>query len=949
MWRALLSLSVAEWRHHPWRHGVALLAVALGVALASSVQMINASALAEFSQALRTVNGQPDAVLAASGREGFDDALYARLVLDASVALVSPVLEIDSQGRRDAGAPRSALRIVGVDALKVAAIAPGLLPRPGPVVEAAGAGTAVGAGTGTGTGTGASAGAGAGTGAGQDTRPDRGRLPFLDPDAAFLNPAALAALAVKPGDPLQLQSATGWQSLRVAGSVAVGGAPLVVIDIAAAQARFDRAGRLSRLDLRLLPGLDAAAWQRELVGQQALPAGVRWASADDAVQRVSNLSRAYRVNLGVLAMVALLVGGFLVYSVVSLSVAQRTPSLALLGVLGLAAGDRRRLVLMESAVVGALGSVIGLAAGAGLAALALRLLGGDLGGGYFAGGAPALAWPPVALAACAVLGMAASVVGAWWLARQAEKLSPALALKGLGGQPTGRVPVWPGLALLAGGGVLALLPPVAGLPLAAYAAVAALLAGGVVLVPALVQALIPALEQALAWAPGAGPRQPIALLALRRARFARQTASATVSGVVASLALSVAITVMVGSFRGAVVDWLDTALPADLYARSNPSSGAADQVFLPPGFAARVAGLPGVARVVASRQVALQLRPQQPTVALLARPLGPDAAATLPMLGAVRPASVPAPGQAAELGVYVSEPAAAIYGWQVGDLITLPLAVVSAGAQDTRAANRVDTRPDSRADPLTDPLTDTRTAAPSDATASAAQPASTVGHVSGVSARVRGVWRDYARQFGAIAIDAADYRLITGDARVNDIALWLAPGAAPAEVEAAVQAAAGPDLPLEIASTASLRTLSLRIFDRSFAVTFYLQAVAIAVGLVGVAASLSAQVLARRKEFGLLAHLGLTRRQVIALVGAEATAWLLAGCLIGLALGLLMAVVLVKVVNPQSFHWTMPLLLPGPRLAALAGAVLAAGSLTALWSARRAAGRSAVLAVKEDW
>ena len=115
------------------------------------------------------------------------------------------------------------------------------------------------------------------------------------------------------------------------------------------------------------------------------------------------------------------------------------------------------------------------------------------------------------------------------------------------------------------------------------------------------------------------------------------------------------------------------------------------------------------------------------------------------------------------------------------------------------------------------------------------------------------------------------------------------------------------------------------------------------------AASLSAQVLARRKEFGLLAHLGLTRRQVIALVGAEAAAWLTAGTLIGLALGLGLAVVLVHVVNPQSFHWTMPLQIPLPRLATLAAAVMAAGIATALWSARRAAGRAAVMAVKEDW
>ena len=878
MWRHLTCLSIAEWRHHPWRHGVALLAVALGVALASSVQMINESALGEFAQALRAANGQPDAVLAATGQGGLDDALYARLVLDDAVALVSPVLDIDTQGRLGSDGPRVALRVTGVDALTVGQIAPALLPRPD-----------------------RSAAAGASRGS------------FLDQNAAYLNPAARKALGAKTGDSLQLQSASGWQTLRVAGSVAAGGAPLVVLDIAAAQTRFGRIGRLSRLDVRLQAGVLLADWQARFAQAGAatsattagqpppLPAGVRWAQADDAVQRVSNLSRAYRVNLGVLALVALLVGGFLVYSVVSLSVAQRTPSLALLGVLGMAAQDRRNLVLLESALVGLLGSALGLAAGAGLAAAALRLLGGDLGGGYFAGGAPTLVWPLAALVACGVLGLAAAVVGAWWPARQAAALSPALALKGLGGLNTGAAPVWPGVALLMAGAGLALLPPVAGLPLAAYAAVAALLAGGVVLVPALVQALL---------ARQGRPQHALLLLALRRARFARQTASATVAGVVASLALSVAITVMVGSFRSAVADWLDSALPADLYARSAGSAAAADQAFLPPGFVAKVAALPGVARVVGSRQVALSFSPQQPAVVLIARPLGLDGS-NLPMLGAVAPA---APGVVA---VYVSEPAAALYGWQVGERITLPLGLPVA-----------------------------RTA-PGDAVPHAAQ-AGTV-PIHAVSAHIRGIWRDYARQFGAIAMDTADYQRLTGDARINDLALWLAPGAAPATVEAAVKQAAGPELPLDTASTASLRVLSLQIFDRSFAVTYYLQAVAIVVGLVGVAASLSAQVLARRKEFGLLAHLGLTRRQVVTLVGLESAAWLLAGTLIGLLLGLGMALVLVKVVNPQSFHWTMPLMVPSARLALLAGTVLAAGVATALWSARSAAGRPAVLAVKEDW
>jgi putative ABC transport system permease protein len=215
--------------------------------------------------------------------------------------------------------------------------------------------------------------------------------------------------------------------------------------------------------------------------------------------------------------------------------------------------------------------------------------------------------------------------------------------------------------------------------------------------------------------------------------------------------------------------------------------------------------------------------------------------------------------------------------------------------------------------------------------------------------RVLGVWRDYARQFGAVAVAGEDYRRLSGDSRINDLALWLEPGADAAVVQAQLRALLPDPELLEFAATAELRRLSLRIFDRSFAVTYYLQAVAIAIGLIGVAASLSAQVLARRKEFGLLSHLGLTRSQIVAVVAGEGLAWVSAGALVGLALGLGVSMVLVFVVNPQSFHWTMELVLPGARLLLLTAAVVAAGTLTAAFSARHAAGRAAVLAVKEDW
>jgi putative ABC transport system permease protein len=108
-------------------------------------------------------------------------------------------------------------------------------------------------------------------------------------------------------------------------------------------------------------------------------------------------------------------------------------------------------------------------------------------------------------------------------------------------------------------------------------------------------------------------------------------------------------------------------------------------------------------------------------------------------------------------------------------------------------------------------------------------------------------------------------------------------------------------------------------------------------------------VLARRREFGLLAHLGLTRRQILTIVAAEGAAWTAGGVAIGLVLGIAVSVVLVKVINPQSFHWTMELLLPWARLSALGGAMALAGTVTAWWSGRAAAGRDAALAVKEDW
>jgi putative ABC transport system permease protein len=275
-------------------------------------------------------------------------------------------------------------------------------------------------------------------------------------------------------------------------------------------------------------------------------------------------------------------------------------------------------------------------------------------------------------------------------------------------------------------------------------------------------------------------------------------------------------------------------------------------------------------------------------VALIARPIdAADPGRTLPLTGPSVDAGTARP-------VWISEAMVDLYGYQVGKTITLP---ISGSPQ---------------------PLL------------------------------VAGVWRDYARQSGAIQMQLSDYQALTGDMTVSDAALWLKPDARAGDVAAAVRA-----LPfgaaLELAEPGEIRALSLKIFDRSFAITYLLEAVAIIIGLFGVAATFSAQTLARAKEFGMLRHVGLTRRQVLAMLATEGALLTAAGIAVGFLLGWCISLILVFIVNPQSFHWTMQLHMPWPTLATVAAALLASAAATALLAGRQAVSGDAVRAVREDW
>jgi putative ABC transport system permease protein len=481
----LRTFSWQDLRHHPWRSAAAVAAVMLGVALAFAVHVINASALDEFSQAVRAVNGQPDLELRAM-QGSLPEALYERLATDPQVARASPLLELSAMAQASTtnakahSAPgRTPLRVLGADALLLPTMAPALMPRPWDSAD---------------------------------------RFALFAPATVFLNTAALQALGLSAAAPApssllpRLTLQVGLQqvlTVQVAGTVTAGGAPLAVMDIGAAQDLFGRAGALTRIDLQLQPGTDRTAWETTLRAQPGWPANLVLAQPGDATQRISNLSRAYRVNLTVLALVALFTGAFLVFSVLALSVAQRGPQFALLAVLGATPRQRLALVLAESAALGLLGSVLGITLGTALAATALQLLGGDLGGGYFAGVRPALQWSAPAALVYGALGVAAALAGGWWPARAAQTLPPAQTLKGLGAAASQADKGTVGIVLIATGAILTSAPPVFGIPLAAYVAIALLLVGGIALLPW-------GMARLLAWLQPLAARHALPLLALDR-------------------------------------------------------------------------------------------------------------------------------------------------------------------------------------------------------------------------------------------------------------------------------------------------------------------------------------------------------------------------------------------------------------------------------------------------
>ncbi|HVN30536.1 MAG TPA: FtsX-like permease family protein [Thermoanaerobaculaceae bacterium] len=701
-----------------------------------------------------------------------------------------------------------------------------------------------------------------------------------------LVPAPLAArLGLKVGDVFEVSVRARRESLTVAGvftpkRFASAWDRVLIVDVALAQEMFGRVGRVDRIEL--VPRRGVTLGRLAESARTLLPPDVRVEEPAERGAGTSRMVRALQFNLTALSGVSLVVGAVLVATTLATSVVQRRTALAIARSLG---GSRRQLatvVLAEALAIGALGGTLGVAGGLLGARAALASVRSTVAAAIRGVPATAIQLPSGLAAAGLLLGVLVSLAAAALPLAEAVATPPVQGLASehpaFLGRSSRRRAALLAVIFLAAAVALARAPAWHDLPVAA-------LLGSLALLGALLVAASPALDALARRSAGPlvrGAATTPLRLAVAALAAGRRRASWAAGAVGVAVALAVAIGTMVHSFRATVVDWANQGMRADIWVRPMAASTGVQVGRLDPEVVRTAERLFGTSVIDPFHTAQANMRGVPVT-------LGAGVFAVVARRGGVpfrdgRDSRAVFAAALRHHAAVVNEPFANRFGVKEGDTLRLEVP----GGELVRT--------------------------------------------------VEAVFFDYSHQQGMVVIDRNDFLRIYPDDGPSELALFLPPGQDPAAARERLLAALGGRFLVEALLNRELRAEVVGIFDRTFAITRALQAVAVAVAVLAVLTVLFALLGERRRDLALLRAVGASRAQVATVVAAQAALLGLTGAAGGLGIGLAIGLVLVKVVNLQSFGWTLRFLPPWPALAATALLVtlacLVAGLAPALAAAR---------------
>lgn len=715
---------------------------------------------------------------------------------------------------------------------------------------------------------------------------------FTQPGTALLSADTARAYDIAAGDSVRARFGAGIVQARIVGLLEPQDAQssraldgLLIADIATAQEWLGMLDKLSQIDLVLPDDAAGAAQQQQI--ERMLPPDTRLVPAAQRTQTLQQMTAAFELNLTALSMLALIVGMFLIYNTITFSVVQRRGLLGTLRCIGVTRGQIFALVLGEALLISLLGTLAGLLLGIVLGRGLVGLVTRTINDLYFAVSVRDVAISAGPLLQGFALGVLATLVAAAVPAFEATMTPPRTVLRRSSYEERIRQAV--PLAAAAGAALMLLGAGLLFIPsksiVLSFAALFCITIGAAALTPGATLLLMQAARPLLGRVGG--------LLGRMATRDVVATLSRT-SVAIAALMIAVSVTIgvglMVGSFRQTVIQWLDTTLRADIYVSAPGQSATRVDTTLPPDVLQRFQSVPGVAGIRRYRSI----ETDSPGGRMIV--IGTD---------------IDPQRDRAGYRFAAGDPAAVWAAFERGDvLVSEPLAF------------RRDLRP-----------------------------GSTFALYTGQGEqqfRVAGVFYDYGSDQGVVMMPLERYRALWNDEALSSLGVYAAPNT---DVDVLVQRLRdrlGADEVISIRSNRALRTASLVVFDRTFAITSVLQLLAMIVAFVGILSSLMALQLERARELGTLRAIGLTPRQLWGVVISQTGLIGLVAGLLAIPLGIALAVVLVFVINKRSFGWTLLFQLDGALFAQALLLAVAAALLAGLYPAWRMSRTSPAVALREE-
>lgn len=850
-WVLLRQSTLRHWLQAKWSYMLIIAIVAIGVGSLNGIRQASRAATANFGLFNEAVSGRSEFLIEAPSGALREAQLFELAGLAGSVdwhllpIIEGPLTQLDRSGE-----PLKQLRLIGLDLVAVANL-PNFIEQGFSIGEDQG-----------------------------DWHTWVGADAKVWVSARFLEESGLAV-----GDRFRASVAGLAHELTVAGALgdAQAGLPedLMIADVPAVQRLLARSGEIDRVEVivndRALASDPVALQSIEQELLAALPEGVELSAAAERAANRAGMTEAFRMNLMILSLIAMLVGAYLILQALDAAVVRRRNEIATMKSLGVSGRSILFCLLLEASLIGLLGSAAGIAVGMLLAAGAVHVLADTVNALYFATSVESIELTSADIWIGAGIGCCFSLLAGWLPARDAMFTPPAQILARGDWSPGFkwlRSPKIGLLTLVLGGLCLLIPPPVleggSRLPIGGFVAAGLWIFGAALLSGELMVWLMRWLR--------ALPGGPVLRLAVSRLADGSSRHRLAVAGLVVAVGMVTGMLQMVGSFRGTIEGWFDVRFQADLYISERGSGGAAALNGIDPEVMAQLGAHPAV-EYADTLYLAYVGAPIGQTVLA-----GVDFEAwsnRVEQIWQARPRELAAVEGAQP--ALVSETFARRFGVMNGGVVELR---TPAGLQ--------------RVSPI-------------------------------------GIYSDYGNEFGAAAVDQATWQAWVGNARPINTSLFLEEGT---ETNALRDALRLQFPGLDIRNAKELRAVALGIFDQTFRVTSALNGIGITVAMAGLVLGLLAIFAESSSTWQTLRQIGFSTSGFVWAAGLEGagialSAWI-SGTFVGLALGWL----LVHVINVQSFGWTLIWELPFTSIALFCCLMVACGLLgglvTGAWWHRRA-------------